>query len=222
MTVDFAYRLMQFIINKNQNGYLKPDDFNLIINQAQLSFLDYLLGQFQSYQYGRPVAKVEFGMNEVVRQRLTPFIDPPTTLTIDNTGLSPYPDDYQQTDAMYDTSLNRIRYVQQHKLYSYITSVIDPIAYNPIFLINSAGFQFYPVTQGTALLSYVKTPPTIVWASTPDGNGRPVYNPVGSTDPLWYDLDALQIIVRALAMVGINLQASDVSQYSQMIKQQGQ
>lgn len=213
---------MQFITNKNQQGYLSPADFNNIINLAQYDFLDYLLGEFQQYQGGRPVAKVQFGMNESVRQRLTPFIAPPSLLAIDGTGLSPYPANYQQMDAMYDVYLNRIRYVQQHKLYSYINSQIDPIATNPIYLIQSNGFQFYPVGVGQAKLSYVGTPPTIVWGFTTDVNLRPVYNPAGSVDPAWYDVDMNEIIARALRMVGVNLESMEVSQYADQIKTQGQ
>lgn len=222
MSVDFVYRLIQYIINKNQQGYLSPEQFNIVINQAQYSYLDFLLGSFEQYTPGRPIAKVELGMNETIRQRLTAFIDPPTTLTIDVTGLATYPSDYQQADAMYTSSMNRVRYVQQDKLYSVLNSVIDPVANNPIYLINSAGFQFYPITLGNSKLSYVKTPPTIVWASTPDANGRPIYDPGTSVDPLWYDLDFFEVIARALKLIGVNLQSAAVAQLATEIKQIGQ
>lgn len=230
MTVDFVYQLMLFVINKNQQGYFSPADFNNTINQAQLSYLDYLLGQFQSYQVGRPVPKVQFGMNENLRNTLTAFIDSPTPLTIDATGLAPYPDDYQQTDAMYDVNMNRVRFVPQHKISSYLNSQIDPMAdtKNAIYLLESDGFRFYPNTTfndvafSAAKLSYVHTPPAIVWNFTPDANGRPVYTTVGSVDPLWYDADMEDVIARALALVGVNLEAQVVSQYAQMIKTQGQ
>ena len=222
MTVDFVYRLVKFICNKNQQGYIAPDEFNVIINQAQYSYLDFLLGSFEQYTPGRPIARVELGMNEDVRQRLTAFIDPPSTLTIDGTGLAPYPADYQQTDAMYTTTMGRIRYVEQDRLYGFLDDPIDPVATNPIYLINSAGFQFYPITLGSALISFVKTPPTIVWGSTPDGNGRPIYDPGTSTDPQWYDLDFFEVTARALRMIGVNLQSAAVAQYATDIIKAGQ
>jgi hypothetical protein len=117
--------------------------------------------------------------------------------------------------------MNRIRYVPQHKLYSYLNSKIDPVATNPIFLIESDGFKFYPNTLGSALISYVNTPPDVVWASTPDGQGRPVYNPGASQGPLFYDVDVMELISRCLAMVGVNLQASEVSGYAQRVKTEG-
>lgn len=222
MTVDFMYSLMQSIINKNQNGYFDPTSFGLFINQAQFSYLDYLLGEFQQYQTGRPVARVQYSMTESTRQALTPFISVPVSLTIDSTGLSPYPNDFQQVDAMFDINFNRIRYVPQHKLFSYLNSVIDPIATNPIYLIQSNGFQFYPLTQGAAKLSYISTPNTIVWGYTLDPNGIPVYAPGSSTDPDWYDADCLEITARALRMLGINLSMPELAAYEGEIKNQGQ
>lgn len=218
------YRIFLYALAKNNSqGYASPDDFNLLINQGATSFLDYLLGEFQSYAYGKPLSKVQFGMNEEVRQRLTPLIQKPVPLTVDVTGFAPYPIDYQQMDAMYDsTGNNRIRYVAQHKKYSYINSQIDPVATNPIYLIVDTGFQFYPITIGSALLSYVKTPPQIVWASTPDANGLPVYDPATSSDPVFYDVDTLEIISRALKLVGINLELPMVSQYADQIIRGGQ
>jgi hypothetical protein len=167
-------------------------------------------------------------MNEIVRQRVTPLIEKPSTLTIDSTGRSPYPSDFQQGDAMWTTSMQRIRFVPQHKLYSYLNSQIDPINSNPIFLIEDDNFLFYPnttynnVTVGSALLSYVKTPPTIVWGFTNDTNGIPVYAPGSSVDPIWFDVDMLEIISRALKMSGVNLEAAMVEQYGENIIKAGQ
>jgi len=222
VNVNDVYELMKFVVNKNQNGYLSPEQFNLSINQAQTSFMDYLLGEFQHYQYGRPVARVEFGQNQTVRQRLTPVIYG-YNLNIDSTGFTPYPSDFEQVDAIWSFyGYKRVRFVQQDYLYSYYNSKIDPIATNPVYLIEDVGFRFYPSNYGAAKLSYVRTPSQIVWAYTLDGNGRPVYNAAASVDPVWYDVDMLDIITRALAIVGTNLQSAQVLQYANMIKTQGQ
>lgn len=221
MDADTPYRIIQLVCNKFQAGNITAQQYMDAINQAQRDFLNFLLGQFISYQYGKPLSRVQFGMNEIVRQRVTPFIDAPTTLTIDVNGNAPYPVGLQQVDAMYTSTMDRIRYVPQHKLYSYLKSQIDPVATNPIFLITSEGFKFYPSTLGTALISFVDTPPDVLWASLPDAQGRPVYNPGPSKGPLFYDVDVMELISRALAMFGVNLQANEVSQYAQMAKTQG-
>lgn len=221
MTVDTAYKIVQFCVNKNQNGYISPDEFNLVINQAQTQFLDYLLGEFQSYQVGRPIARVQYGNNETTRQRLTPFILP-FTLTVNGSGVANYPANYQQTDTMFTSTYGRIKFVPQDYLASYLSSRIDPVATNPIYLLNMYGFKFYPNNIGTAILNYIQTPNQIVWGFTLDGNGLPVYNSATSQDPKWYDVDMMEIIARALRIIGVNLQSNVVSQYANEIKIQGQ
>jgi hypothetical protein len=180
------------------------------------------LGEFQQYQYGRPQARINYSQNENTRQRLTPLITE-STLTINSgTGVAPAPADFLQVDAMWKSDgLNRVRFVSQDKLYSYHNSQIDPIADNPIYLLENNQFQFYPKTLGTAVLSYVKSAPAIVWAFT-TVSGRPVYNAGASVQPVWAEIDILEIITRALKLVGLNLQDGAVMQYANQINQTGQ
>lgn len=224
MNANTPFEIINYIVNIFQDGNLSPDEYNLIINQAQTSFMDYLLGEFQQYQYKFPESRIEFGQNETVRQRLSPFIDSPSLLNVNSQGLSPYPVDYVQIDAMYQNSIymNRVRYAQQHQLFAYLSDPIDPIPTNPIYLIESTYFRFYPANIGTAKISYVKKPRDIVWAFTDSIYGEPVYDAGTSVDPLWYDVDMLEIISRALKMVGINLQANQVAGYAESVIKQGQ
>lgn len=61
-----------------------------------------------------------------------------------------------------------IRFAQQDRLDSFIHSSIDPIAENPIYLIQHEGFHFFPENFGSARLSYVRKPPSIVWGWLPE------------------------------------------------------
>jgi hypothetical protein len=220
MNVNDMYRICQFAVNKAQNGYLTPSEFNLTINQAQVSYQDYLLGEFQQYQYGRPQARINYSQNENIRQRLSPLITS-ATLTINGSGESAYPADYVQADTIITTAFKRVRFVQQDSLYSYYNSEIDPIATNPIYLLEPTGFQFYPVTLGSAILTYVKDAPEIVWAYT-TVSGRPVYSSSTSVQPVWDNVDLLEIISRALKLIGLNLQDGQVQQYANQVTQTGQ
>ena len=223
MTADFCFRIIKFAIKKNMNGDITPQEFNDVINTAQRSYQNLLIGQLQQYQYGHPQARIQYSQNEIARQKITPLICSGYALSINSSGISSYPSDYCVTDSMLTTSGNsRIRYCKQEQLYSTVNSVIDPVASNPIFLIQKDRFQFYPITQGTALLNYVRNCPDIVWGYTLDGNGREVYNQASSTDPIWAEVDMLEIIVRALSLIGCNLQLGVVSQYANDIKKGGE
>lgn len=223
MTADTPYKIIQLACGKNQQGYITPNQYMEYINQAQLMYLNYLKGEYQKYQVGRPIAVVEFSQNQMIRQSLAPLIYGAILSPNSTTGIAPFPSDYEFSDAMWGQyGFYNIRFIQQDRLASFYHSGIDPITSNPVYLIKHEGFQFYPETIGKTSLSYVRIPPGIVWAFTNDIHGRPVYDPINSVDPVWGDTDMFQIIVRALGLAGLNLQLSLVIQYANEIKQNGE
>ncbi len=227
MNSNEVYELMLYAVAKNsQQGYLSPSDFETSINTAQRSYTDYLLGEYQKYQIQRPIAVVEFGQNERIRDSIAPLIYN-TILPINSTtGIASRPSDFEYTDAMWGVYGNyNIRFIQQDRLDSYVHSEIDPVVANPVYLLRHEGFQFFPdrpFGENQAAMSYVRTPPSIVWGYVEDSNGIPVWNPATSQNPVWSDTDMLNIISRALMIVGVNLQFSTVMQYAQDIKNGGQ
>jgi len=224
VTVDEVYQIVTYACSKNlQQGYVSPADFNLIMPQAERSYLDYLLGEYQKYQVQRPIPVVALAQTERIRTSLAPLIYG-TVLNPNNiTGIAPFPSDFEQVDAMWSVyGFYNIRFSQQSRLSSFYRSVIDPIQSNPVYTIKHEGFQFYPETIGQARMSYVRTPPYMVWNYALDINGVPVYDPITSKQPIWDDTDMLNIIVRALALFGVNLQFPVVMQYSNEIKGGGQ
>ena len=217
---------MRYCISKNlQDGYLSPEDFYHVINQGQRSYLDFLRGEYQKYQIKRPIAVVEFSQNQMVRTSLAPFVYG-TILNIQPSGLSGFPYNFEFVDAMWGIyGVYNIRFVQQDRRESYVHSVIDPIVTNPIYLIKHDGFLFDPARpygENQANMSYIRTPPDILWGYDLDSNGLPVYNESKSQQPLWSDTDMFQVIIRALQMVGVNLQFGMLMQYSNDIKNTGQ
>lgn len=224
MSVDQVYQIILLACEKNlQQGYISPNDFYLTINQAQRGYFDYLKGEYQKYQLYRPISVVQFGENESIRTSLAPLVYGAILPIYTNSGISPFPSDFEEVDniwtlyGMYD-----IRFVQQPRLANFKRSTIDPIAQNPVYLIKHEGFQFYPEDLGWANMSYYRTPPSIVWGYIEDFNGQPVYDPSTSQDPVWSESDIYQIIVRALALLGVSMQYPMVVQYANEIKERGQ
>lgn len=223
MNVNQCYELMSEILSKNnQMGYLSPQDFYTWINSAQQQYLDELLGEYQKYREQRPIPVVQFGNNERVRNSIAPLIYN-ITLSVFPYGIANYPSDYEYVDAMWGQYGNyNIRFAQQSQLDSFIHSEIDPIADNPVYLLQHEGFHFYPETIGVAKMAYVRTPPSIVWGYTLDSNGNAVWNPATSQNPVWGDTDMMNIISRALLMAGVSMQYRDVLAFAENVKKGGQ
>jgi hypothetical protein len=220
--VNQVYKTILRICEKNlQNGYISPDDFYYYINEAQRQYTDFLLGEYQRYQVRRPISIVQFGQNERIRKSLLPLVYG-AVLNIPPTGIISTPSDFEYPDAMWGQyGYYNIKFIQQDRLASYLHSRIDPIQQNPIYLIQHEGFHFFPPDIGVANLSYIRTPPSIVWGYRLDSNGVPVYDATKSQDPVWGETDIHQIIVRALQMIGVSLQLGVVMQYANDIKANG-
>jgi hypothetical protein len=223
ISVDEMYQIEKLIINNNQNGNLSPEKFNIINEQAQYDYLNSLLGDIRKYSLGRPVPPAAWGMTARIRESLTPFIQPPTTISVNGTtGIANNPPDYEMWDAMYwGIYKNRVKFIQQGRLDSHINSTINPISRNPVFLSIYNGFQVYPNSIGNVALSYIRSPRPIRWGYTLDVNGRAVYNAALSSQPQWQREDIIEVIMRAMRMMGVNLQAAQVIQYAEQIKNQG-
>lgn len=227
MNVNQMFQVWTYGLSKNlQQGYGSPNDFYICINQAQRSYTDYLLGEYQKYQIQRPIAVVQFGQNERVRDSISPLIYN-TILPINSTtGIAPFPSDYEYVDAMWSVYGNyNIRFIQQDRFASYKYSDIDPVVENPVYLIRHEGFQFFPerpFSQDQAKMSYVRNPPSIVWGYIEDSNGIPVWNPATSQNPIWSETDCLQILSRAFMLAGVSLQFGTVMQYASDVKNNGQ
>lgn len=223
MTIEEVYNFILFVINKNQLGGLPPAQFNPSINVGQNQYLSFLLGSFQQYQYGRPQARVEYGQNAIIRERLSPFIGSPMALNLDSNGFGAEPADYLAFDAMmYGADDSRIKLIQTDRKASHKKSKINPPSISPFAIKVAGGFEVVPINTTGVKLSYIKKPAQLKYAYILDGNNRPVYDPGSSVQPQWSDVDMMEIISRTLGHLGVNLQAGAVQQYSQMIKTQGQ
>ena len=228
MNANQCYQLVLYCAAKNlSQGYISPEDFNTVIMPlGQRSYTDYLLGEYQRYQIQRPIAVVEFGQNERIRDSIAPLIYNAILPINSTTGIAPRPSDYEYVDEMWGVyGTYNIKFIQQDRKDGYIHSAIDPVVTNPVYLLRHEGFEFFPQRpygENQAAMSYVRTPPSIVWGYDLDSNGIPVYNPAKSQDPVWSDTDMMEVIVRGMQAVGVNLQLGTLIQYSQEIKNTGQ
>lgn len=219
------YLIVQYAAAKNTaQGYISPDDFNnKVMPIGQNGYFDFILGEYQKYQPTRPFPPVSFSGNERIRTSIAPLIYETVLPVNTTTGIANYPSDFEEVDAMWSLyNIYRIRFAQQDNLWMMRNSRIDPIVNNPVYFLNEYGINFLPTTVGDARMSYVRKPPPIIWGYTLDGNGIPVYDETTSQQPIWSESDIMQVIVRGLAAVGVNLQLGVVMQYANDVKNMGQ
>tara|TARA_R100000664_G_C2749112_1_gene136506 strand:- start:258 stop:1031 length:774 start_codon:yes stop_codon:yes gene_type:complete len=93
ISVNELYRFVQFVANKEQSGFIKPSEFNLAVDRAQMQFFMERYGNPAEYQPGRPIPRVAYNQTQKVSDDLRKFIKR-SAIPVDVNGIMQYPEDY--------------------------------------------------------------------------------------------------------------------------------
>jgi hypothetical protein len=226
--INDTYLLMQKIINKNQQGYLSPDDFNYFINEASKSLFNEYRGKITQYVAGRPVPKAGYARTQLISETLSYFfMNAALTLT---SGVAPMPEDHIETidvSSTFNTGRVLIRRVEHDRFYNYTNSSIDtPTTEFPIYMENNQELQFSPIALTGVQLNYLKAPVAANWGYTIGFAGRPTYAPTGgvngdSVNLEWDETEISNVIMRAISLMGISVKDQQMINWAETQKAQG-
>lgn len=93
INIDELYKFVQFVANKEQSGFIKPSEFNLSVDRAQMQLFMERYGNPAEYQPGRPIPRVAYNQTQKVSDDLRKFIVR-STLNVNSNGIMPYPSNY--------------------------------------------------------------------------------------------------------------------------------
>jgi len=221
--VNSNYLFLQFMARKNQIGQVTPQEYMLAYNTSQRYYYDFLLGKVQQFQYGKPVPRVALGMDSKIAADLTPFKVSNEVIAV-TANIAPYPTGFKFLALMTDSTGRGIERIDDTKLPGRINSRIDPMTptSKPFYVEEDTGWHVYPEGYiSTIKASYYVYPPDVVWNYT-TVNGRPVYDPAGSVQPLWDDMSNDEIMARTCRLVGISFTEEQLVQYGEHTIKQGE
>lgn len=116
----------------------------------------------------------------------------------------------------------RIYWVAPNRLSYYLNSSVWDLATQPIYTEYDTYYKVYPnTTVFDVVITAIRRPPYSKWAYTVVDDVE-VYNNVASTDPLWKDVDIVDIIGRMCKNIGISLKDGELTNYGQSIINQGE
>lgn len=227
LSVDYNYQFSLKLIKKNQSGGLASTEFAYHWNDAQATYQDDLLGRWQARNSGKTGTNTGLIEDETILQKLAAF-----TKTVSITITSANSD--KPSDFIYRLAL-RINGVDAYKINhnqiaSVNNSVIDPpsITNNTFYFVEYEDYYYFlprtlpTVDITTAQLDYIISPPDVKWGYTFDADGRQVYNPGTSIQPLWDTNSCREITKRMLTNLGVAFKDQDFENFGQKVQQQGE
>lgn len=218
-SINDVYLFVQDLINKNQNGYLPPAEFNRLINQAQYSRFNELYGKPEQFAaVNMPVAKIAYARTQEISEKLSPFIiTSPLTFASGSVAVP--------SDLVHAVSITAggkaVKRVEFDRLANYINSTIDnPTAEYPIYSQRDTTYNIYPSTIASGSLTYLRLPTAAVWGFTVVGD-EPVYDAGASVNLEWDTTEITNIAMKLLSMYGISVKDQQVVNYAEQQKVQG-
>ena len=200
VSVDTVYQRVLALANKEQRGYITPQEFNLFANQAQLDIFEqyfYDLNQFRRLP-GNDSKYAD--MVDTLEEKINVFKSGPMNRSSGQVVHSSW---YKLMDLSYnDKIVTEIRHEDYQKMQ---TPLLKPNANRPVYWKTSGKIFFEGVPSGEFVsCNYIKKPTPVEWSGYNVGGGFQ-YNDNLSIDFELHDSEESRLVIKILGLAGITL-----------------
>lgn len=211
VSIDTVYQRVLAVLNKEQRGYVTPQEFNLFANQAQMDIFEqyfYDINQFSRI----PGNDTEYSdMLNILNEKINIFART-VALTYDTDHFNKPNDLYRLGTIIYNSKeVERVN--KNEYLYLNSSPLTKPSDAFPIFVENELGYNVYATLQLTAGVScnYIKKPVTAEWAGVLT-SGYELNDSSATVDFELHPSEETQLVVKILELAGIALKDPSVYQ----------
>jgi len=205
------------VANKNNFGYITPDDFNLYAKQAQLDIFENYFYQYNSWIVKQNARLSGSGYSDVVRN-IEIVIDSfsstaPLAYSIPNTTFD-LPSDYYYINNIIYNNTKEVDRVSHDKLINLLASNLTaPSMMFPAYSMEANFIRVYPNTITSNIDSqYIRLPKDPKWTYTTIVGGSPLFDQ-SSLDYQDFELpesDEPLLVAKILQYAGMSIREVDL------------
>ena len=226
VSINTVYQRVLVLANKEQRGYITPQEFNLYANQAQLEIINQYF--YDINQFGRVSGNdTEYSdMLEHLHEKINSLTTRQITLTRQITAFSYHlvPQDCYKLGTVtmnVNGEIIEVEPVNENELINMNRSPLTaPNVNNPVYtnssrIISNETRKIIVITPSNANVvqaTYVRVPSQANWAYVVV-NGKALYNMHDSTDFDLHESEETNLVYRILALAGITLADTGVNVY---------
>tara|TARA_Y100000385_G_scaffold67806_1_gene67686 strand:- start:2661 stop:3389 length:729 start_codon:yes stop_codon:yes gene_type:complete len=216
VSIDTVYQRVLAIANKEQRGYVTPQEFNILANQAQMDI-------FEQYFYDKNQFLRQPGndttysdMIDLLDEKIDIFEKYRQAVTMQDLGVGTLPD-YYRMGELYTNKCGEyveIEKINQNNIHHILKSPLTaPNTQRPVYVRNSGttesarkrSIQIYPTTIGssdTVVCNYIARPTQVVWGYAVVNN-QALYNSSSTTNFELHEAEENNLVFKILALAGI-------------------
>ena len=220
VSINNVYQKVLAIANKEQRGYITPQEFNLFANQAQMEIFEqyfYDLNQF-SRILGNDTNYAD--MVTLLNEKIDHFEKYRVAVDMSNgSGVAILPDYYRMGKVFYydtDNKYVEIEKINQNKIHHIQNSpLMKPNETRPVYVrFSGVGdnesnrerrIQIYPVTITSRVqCNYIAKPTTVNWQYNVINNSA-LYTPTGTVDFELHESEEQTLVNKILQLTGVSI-----------------
>jgi hypothetical protein len=218
VNVNTVYRTVLLIINKEQRGYLTPDEFNRTAAQVQLEIFNEYFEDLNQ-QLRVPGNDSEYSDRiKNLEEKIAIFQESGNCIYTGSkfdlpTSVPPY-EFYKLGTVIYNDE-KEVQYVQPNELLELnLSPITKPSIYWPIYTYKNFQIEVFPKTITNSIsCTYIRKPLNPIWnfTSSPPGY-QYVYDPSNSQDFELHPIEQVNLITRILLYSGIVIKDMQIVQ----------
>jgi hypothetical protein len=220
--IDLIYKTVQTIINKENNGYCSPTEFNRIATLVQRSiFNSYFDNENRDKnRKNRGLTNSGYGnldFNE--RHKITIFAEKTSIIT--TSGVATLPEDFyfaEDKGVSVTTTGRVIDECERSEINSMLNSSVGVSEIFPVYEASKNFLTVYPSTINSIDLRYIRTPKNPMWTYE-IVSGKEMFNPnLDYQDFELHESEFENIVLRILSYLSITIREGEVTKVAEGLK----
>ena len=214
VNIDKVYQKVLAIANKEQRGYITPQEFNLMADKAQVEIFDsYFYDIKTSGQKINNQMGVAFDEVEMIQEKLHPFHEESTTVQSANDATYTLPTDLYYINVLSTAEGEITEMTRKEIIYTQNNPLTKATTSRPIYVREDNALRLYPTpTVDTSIvMHYWKRPTTPSWAYVVV-NENALYDSNNTVDFELHASEEESLVMRILELSGVIIRSQDLAQ----------
>ena len=228
VSVDTVYQKVLAMANKEQRGYITPQEFNLFADQAQMEILEQYF--YDIKQFNRvPGNNTDFtDSTTLIQEKLSALEEITTNAPVSSTGyaaltsgnnnvykLGTVTGSLSNSSEYHHLEFEEVQY-EEYKLMEK-TSITKPHVNRTVYYKYKDGIQIQPPGMRFIDYNFIKRPSKPNWNFV-IVNDKPLYNASTSINFELHKAEEPELVYKILKLSGINLKQQEVVQVGQALE----
>jgi len=226
INVNKVYRTVLSILNKEQRGYLTPDQFNRLGRQAQLDLFEKSFYDYNRHLTRRNMQGVNSDYGDIasnIEEKIDLFLITEDVTNIVNGSFSESALDndlYRTVQLLKQDGITEIEKVKRSEFAQISSSKLtSPSESYPIYYYSNGEFKISPASLTACVIDYIRQPEEPKW-DFDSSNGTYIFKEVGAAGSLSKDFELhpseeTDLIIKILAYAGVVIKDPTIIQVAQ-------